>query len=255
MKHLIRFAFAVAALGTLALASPPENPALAPHTPEADLKGSWDAEMDPALPNVLILGDSISISYTRPVRQKLAGAANVLRPMRRDARGPDNCGDTTIGMANIDRWLGDMKWDVIHFNWGLWDLCYRHPESKNQGKRDKVNGALSTTPEDYEKNLETLVARLKQTGAKLVWASTSLVPEGEVGRIVGDDAKYNAIAARVMGRHGIPINDLHTLSATFPAEMFVGPGDVHFTAEGAARLADQVAAEIQKQLPEKAVGE
>lgn len=250
MKYLTKIAFAVASLGTFALASPSENPALAPHTPEADLKGSWDAEIDPALPNVLILGDSISISYTRPVRQKLAGVANVVRPMRRDARGPDNCGDTIIGMANIDRWLGEMKWHVIHFNWGLWDLCYRHPESTNQGKRDKVNGTLSTTPEDYEKNLDTLVARLKQTEAKLVWASTSLVPEGEVGRKVGDDVKYNAIAARVMGRHGIPINDLHALSATFAAEMFVGPGDVHFTGEGAARLAVQVAGEIRKHLPD-----
>ena len=94
--------------------------------------------IDPALPNVLILGDSISIGYTPGVREELKAKANVIRPNA-------NCGDTTIGLANIDAWLGDGKWDVIHFNWGLWDLCYRHPESKEQGRRDKVNGTQSTS--------------------------------------------------------------------------------------------------------------
>lgn len=230
-------------LAAVLFALPSHAPAepLAPYTPEADLRGSWDAEIDPALPNILILGDSISISYTRPVRKLLEGKANVLRPMRVDGRGPDNCGDTPIGLANIDRWLGDVKWDVIHFNWGLWDLCYRHPYSKIQGNRDKVNGKQSVPPEEYEQNLEKLVLRLKQTGARLIWASTTLVPDDEAGRFTGDDAKYNEAAARVMARHGIPVNDLHALSAGFTPEMFVGPGDVHFTGEGAAKLAEKVA--------------
>lgn len=220
----------------------------APYTPPSDLKGAWAFQPDPKLPNVLILGDSISIGYTLPVRHKLTGKANVFRPMRKDGKQPDNCGDTTIGLTNIDKWLGDTKWDVIHFNWGLWDLCYRHPDSKEQGKRDKVNGTLSTKPEVYEKNLESLVARLRKTGAKLIWASTSVVPEGEVGRHVGDDAKYNRIAQRVMERNKIPINDLHATTKSFPADHFIGPGDVHFTSTASAKLAELVAAEITKQL-------
>jgi lysophospholipase L1-like esterase len=215
-----------------------------PYTPAADKKGAWHVEEDPALPNVLILGDSISIGYTLPVRERLNGSANVFRPMRADGKGPDNCGDTTMGLAHLEKWLGDRKWDVIHFNWGLWDLCYRHPDSKEQGKRDKVNGKLSTPPKLYEQNLEQLVTRLKATGARLVWASTTLVPEGEVGRFPGDDAIYNAIAKRVMNRHRIPVNDLHATSKGFPPDWFVGPGDVHFTSKGSAKLADQVAAEI-----------
>ena len=219
-----------------------------PYTPPADLKGKWHVKEDPTLPNVLILGDSISIAYTLPVRRLLDGKANVFRPMRGDGKNPDNCGDTTIGLANIDKWLGERKWDVIHFNWGLWDLCYRHPQSKEQGKRDKVNGKISTQPKDYEQNLEKLVTRLKATGARLIWASTTLVPEGEVGRFTGDDAVYNAIAQRVMTRHGITINDLHSTSKQFPADWFIGPGDVHFTGEGSAKLADQVATAISSAL-------
>jgi hypothetical protein len=243
------FLSVILALACSGLLSAQDKPSVgAPYTPPADMKGPWAFQPDPKLPNVLILGDSISIGYTLPVREILTGKANIFRPMRKDGKGPDNCGDTTIGLANIDKWLGETTWDVIHFNWGLWDLCYRHPDSKSQGKRDKINGTLSTKPEDYEKNLETLVARLKQTGAKLVWASTSLVPEGEIGRHVGDDAKYNAIALRVMERNKIPINDLHATSKAFPADHFVGPGDVHFTGEASAKLAEQVAAAIAKQL-------
>jgi lysophospholipase L1-like esterase len=209
-------------------------------------------QVDEKLPHVLILGDSISVGYTRDVRKMLEGKANVFRPMQANGKNPDNCGDTTIGLAKIDQWLGDKRWDVIHFNWGLWDLCYRNPAVKKNSGKDKVNGKVSTTPADYEKQLEELVARLKKTGAKLIWASTTLVPDGEPGRFVGDDAKYNAVAAKVMERHGITVNDLHALTRTFAPEFFVRPGDVHFTPQGSKRLGEQVAAKISEALKQPA---
>jgi lysophospholipase L1-like esterase len=208
------------------------------YTPAQDKGGLTGGDkIDATLPNVLILGDSISIGYTAQVREGLKGRANVLRPKA-------NCGDTPMGLAGIDKWLGTNHWDVIHFNWGLWDLCYRHPESKEQGHRDKVHGQLSTSPEDYEKNLEALVLRLKRTGATLIWASTTVVPEGEVGRFVGDEIKYNAIAARVMKKHGIMTDDLYATTKAFPPAMFSKPGDVHFTEQGYAKLARQVVEKI-----------
>ena len=223
---------------------------LKPFTPAADTAGPWEMKLDPKLPNVLILGDSISIGYTRDTRALLQGKANVYRPMAPNNKQPANCGDTTIGLANIDAWLGQQKWDVIHFNWGLWDLCYRNPESKEQGNRDKISGKLSTQPDDYRRNLETLITKMKATGAILIWANTTLVPEGEVGRIVGDDAKYNAIAAEVMKKHNITINDLHATTKAFAPAMFVKPGDVHYTDEGSKALAKQVAEHISRALTE-----
>jgi acyl-CoA thioesterase-1 len=74
------------------------------------------------LPRVLLIGDSISIGYTLPVRELMQGVANVHRPLT-------NCGPTTEGLQHIDQWLGKEKWDVIHFNWGLHDLKYMGPSS------------------------------------------------------------------------------------------------------------------------------
>jgi hypothetical protein len=61
----------------------------------------------------------------------LKGKANVHRPRT-------NCGPTITGLKQIDKWLGDGKWDVIHFNWGLHDLKYMGPNGENlvpKGKR------------------------------------------------------------------------------------------------------------------------
>lgn len=193
-------------------------------------------------PKVLILGDSISIGYTKPVTEKLRGKAEVHRPNA-------NCGSTAAGLEKLDAWLAGGPWSVIHFNWGLHDLCYRNPEAKVQGNRDKVHGTVSVPLEQYEKNLETLVERLKKTGAKLIFATTTLVPEGEAGRFAGDDLKYNAAALSIMKKHGVPVDDLHALSKTFSPGLFQAPGNVHFKAEGYQKLADQVAAHIARELP------
>lgn len=196
---------------------------------------------DPKLPRVLLIGDSISIGYTVPVRKILNGKVNVHRI-------PTNGRYASYGVQNLQKWLGDKKWDVIHFNWGLWDICYRHPESKNQGNRDKVNGKLTATPEEYKKNMESLVAELKKTGAKLIWCETTPVPEGEVGRKVGDEIKYNEIANEIMKKNGIQINFLHAHAQKKLPEIAKKPGDVHYTPAGSQYLAEKVAEEIQKAL-------
>ena len=151
----------------------------------------------PGLPRVLLIGDSISIGYTLSTRELLKDKANVHRI-------PTNAGHTGMGLANLGKWLEKLggEWDVIHFNWGLWDLCYRNPKAKTQGNRDKVNGTLTHTPEQYAANLDKLVTTLEATGAKLIFATTTPVPEGEAGRKVGDDLKYNSAAVEVMEEHG-----------------------------------------------------
>lgn len=194
-------------------------------------------------PRILLIGDSISIGYTPYVQEMLKNRATVVHH-------EGNAEHTGTGLEKIDEWLGNEPWDLIHFNWGLWDLCYRHPESRNQGRRDKVRGTLTTPLAVYESNLEQLVIRLKATGAKLIWANTSYVPEGELGRIQGDELNYNVAAAKVMARHGIPTNDIRSLTASFSPELFRASDDVHYTPEGSDLIATQVVNTIEKSLPE-----
>lgn len=196
-----------------------------------------------SLPRILIIGDSISLGYTPFVRELFQGRVEV-------AHNPGNAQHTKTGLEKIDSWLGEGQWDVIHFNWGLWDLCYRNPDSENQGNRDKVSGSLTTSLSDYETNLELLVRRLKQTGSQLIWGNTSFVPKGEAGRIEGDELKYNHVAERVMARHGIPTNDIRSLTATFRPSWFRAPGDVHYQPEGYQAIATQVVDAIEMAVPD-----
>jgi len=100
----------------------------------------------------------------------------------------------------------DGSWDVIHFNWGVWDAVYRDKTSKY------FSGYNTTSVEDFEKNLRTLVTRMKKTGATLIWGSVTPLYEGEPARPYGDELKYNAVAAKVMKENGVIINDLHAES-------------------------------------------
>jgi acyl-CoA thioesterase-1 len=182
---------------------------------------------DPALPRVLLIGDSISMYYTPEVRHLLRGKANVYRV-------PDNGRSTAYGVQNIDYWLGDGRWAVIHFNFGLHDIAVSPKTGKPQVSR-----------EDYEKNLRRLVKRLQGTGAKLTWASTTPVPEGSRSRSEADAAAYNAVARKVMEDNHVPINDLHAFVVSRPNRATMQyPANVHFHAEGSADLAAEVARHI-----------
>jgi len=194
----------------------------------------------PGLPRVLLIGDSISIGYTLAVREELKGKANVHRPAT-------NCGPTTRGVELIDAWLGNGKRDVIHFNFGLHDLKFIDDQGKNTPPE---KGRVQVSAADYEKNLETIVGRMKKTGAKLIFATTTPVPPGEPQRIKGDERKYNDIARRVMQKHGVAIDDLCAFCEPRLAELQL-PANVHFKPEGSKQLAAQVAASILQALEKK----
>ena len=188
----------------------------------------------PGLPRVLIIGDSISIGYTTPVRTLLAGKANVHRI-------PVNGSSTGYGLENLKKWLGSEKWDVIHFNFGLHDA------------KQLPEGIRHADPDVYEKNLREIVKQLRATGAKLIWATTTPVPDGGIlspTRRFDDIATYNAIAKKVMEENGVAIDDLN--AAILPkVKSYQIPHDVHYTKEGSQLLGERVAASIEAQLPRK----
>ena len=185
---------------------------------------------DPKLPRVLLIGDSISIGYTVPVRQQLAGKANVHRILT-------NGGPTSNGLTHLKSWLGTNKWDVIHFNWGLHDLKFMD------------TGKPQISLEDYEKNLVALVAQLQATHAKLLWCNTTPVPDAKLNppRKPADVVAYNAAAARVMEANKIPTDDLFTHASAKLGDIQL-PANVHFSAAGSEYLATQVVAAISAAL-------
>ena len=158
-----------------------------------------------------------------------------------------NSGPTTRGLASLDDWLGDGKWDVIHFNWGLHDLKYLGPQGQNLADPQAAQSRQQVPPAEYEKNLRELVARLKKTGATLIWCSTTPVPAGAQGRVPGDSAKYNAIAAKIMEEHQIAVDDLYSFAKP-RLDKIQRKANVHFSPEGSQALAEQVAGSIREAL-------
>lgn len=213
---------------------PAKKPAKAKSGPMAPIK---DVE---GLPRVLLIGDSISVGYTLDTRKLLEGKVNVHRI-------PTNGGPTSNGLKSLDEWLGKGKWDVIHFNWGLHDLKYMGAKDTNLAAPNAPTSRQQIPPEQYGKNMRELVGRLKKTGAKLIWATTTPVPAGSQGRIQGDSAKYNAIALKIMTDNGVAVDDLYAL-ALGQLSKIQQPKNVHFTPAGSKVLARQVASSILKAL-------
>ncbi len=198
------------------------------------------------LPKILLIGDSVSIGYTNYIVGIMMKRANILRPLN-SGGGYLNCEGTTSGVKNIDAWLGDVEWDVIHFNFGLHDLKHVLPGTTKNSMDS--NHPQQANLEQYEKNLNVIVEKLKATKAKLVFATTTPFPDKPGGplRRADQPAKYNAVAKRIMKRNGIAINDLHDFVLPRMKEL-MPPKNVHFNEAGSLELAQQVISHIEKAL-------
>lgn len=183
---------------------------------------AWDFVADvPGLPRVLLIGDSVSRGYTQAVRVALAGKMNV-------HRAPENCGPTANGVKKIEVWLGDGKWDVIHFNFGIHDR--------------------STPLADYQQRLEQLVERMSKTGAKLIWASTTPIPDDlPKNQRASSIIERNTRAMEVMMKAGVTSDDLFGAISPHLGDL-QNPNDVHFNGKGYEFLGAEVAKSLQAAL-------
>lgn len=180
----------------------------------------------PALPNVLLVGDSITRGYYPAVAKQLAGVANVYlfatSASSGDARLPRQLHD-------YFRMMG-VSFAVIHFNNGMHGWGY--------------------TEQQYSAGLPGMVAALRtpQPHAALVWASVTPVlhdsTKGEATNARIDER--NRLAAACMVHEGLSIDDQHALMLQHQA---LHADDVHFNEEGSGIQAAQVAATIRPALP------
>lgn len=200
-------------------------------------------------PNVLIYGDSVSIKYTSAVRKNLEGKATVIRLFK-------NGGSSHNFISNMNKMNVTMfqpgleggwnfEWDLIHFNVGLHDLKYL------KGKNLNKNGSQVSTISKYQQNLEEICQYLKKNypKAKLIFATTTPVPENAKGRYKGDSIKFNKAAIEVLSKHpDILVNDLYSFTLPHHKEWEQEPGNVHYNQLGFTEQGKKVARVIRGNL-------
>ena len=188
-------------------------------------------------PKVLIIGDSISIGYTPLVQQLLLDSATVKRV-------PGNCQFSLHGAEHVKEWVAEGEWDVIHFNFGLWDWYGWQQD-------------LLATPESYGRNLEQIVKHLKASGAALIFATTTppcaeAEHNSQVLVTTARARQFRETALKIMTANGVAINDLYATMLPHLATHQIAVNDVHFKTAGSALLAEKVSASILKALEQSA---
>lgn len=148
-------------------------------------------EQKKVMKKVLLIGDSIRISYQESVMKKLAKAAEVTGPK-------DNCRFAKYTLWCIKDWLND-DIDVIHWNNGIWDIHHRN-ESKT-----------FSSLEDYVRDLNEILSIMKKTNAKIIWASTTSVAKECIDCDNDEIDKFNQAAINLMKKNSVVINDLNAL--------------------------------------------
>ena len=197
---------------------------------------------DPALPRVLVIGDSISMNYHNAAKAALKGKFNYHRIY-------GNSGDTRNGIRHLDIWLGPMKekwqkWDVVVLNHGLHDLKQPGiPGKKEFPEKHQVE------PEEYRKNMECILNRLTRHPFKVVVCTTTPVPNnsfGRFGRRKDEDLKYNQVLREVVRKYPqVVLCDLNAVvrNSTVFDQWRTG-SNVHFRAEEQNVLGKSVAEAI-----------
>ena len=188
------------------------------------------------LPKVLLLGDSIRMSYQAPVARLLDGKARVVGPA-------ENCQFSEYTLASLDRWIAELgRPDVVHWNNGLHD-CGHNP----------ARNPVQYSVESYRANLEAILRKLRNLTPRIIWASLTPVHPDRPFRTDqwswrnAEIDAYNRAATELMQRQGIPINDLHGL--IWPkVDEYLFADQLHLSEAGQKACAEAVAAAVSAQL-------
>lgn len=194
-----------------------------------EIEWTWEvrpAHADANLPNVLLLGDSITRAYFPEVGRQLAGVANVYLM----------ASSTSVGDPRLARQIEEFSsaegvtFSVVHFNNGMHGWAYSEKE--------------------YKDAFPAFVAEIRTIApkAELVWATTTPVKkdtEKDAATPGPTNARVmarNAIAEELVKPAGIAIDDQHGLMLKHTE---LHQDNVHFSEEGAAIQGKQAAEMIR----------
>jgi lysophospholipase L1-like esterase len=223
-----RRVFRVFAIFSLSLVARPSLPCAQDQTsiPE-EIEWTWEVRpqlADPKLPNVLLLGDSITRSYFPEVTKDLSGIANVYLL----------ASSTSVGDPRLPRQIAEfaamqgVAFAVVHFNNGSHGWGYTEAQFKS----------------GFPIFLQA-IRELPGQG-KLIWTTiTPVKPEASNGATNPRIDARNAVAQAFIEPEKILVDDLHALM-TQHADLYEDA--FHFNKAGSAIMGDHAAAIIRNAL-------
>jgi hypothetical protein len=212
----------------LATICPPASPAQVETAPIAaipkeKIEWTWSDHsdnLDPRLPNILLLGDSITRAYFPQVAKRLAGRANVYL-----FATSCSSGDPRLTEQLHLYFETAPSFRVIHFNNGMhgWDYSERAFAAGLPGMIDEL--------------------KKESPSSKLLWATiTPVLKDNLLGATNPRIHARNALALTWMQRNAIPIDDQYALMQDH-GDLHLG--DVHFNDKGSELQGDQATASIE----------
>ena len=185
---------------------------------------------------ILLLGDSIRLSYQSSVSEKLKDIAKVVGPA-------ENCQFSQYTLESLPLWIDKFgKPNIVHWNNGLHDVGHNP-------NRIPIQIPLL----EYAANLESILALLMQTGAKIIWATITPV---HPNRSIKEDEwswknceidLYNEAALAVMKKYDLPVNDLSNIVKEDYSQ-YLCEDLLHLSQEGIEKCSEAVAHMIKKSI-------
>jgi hypothetical protein len=216
----------VLALLLAAICTPAIRAYQAPSIPKEKIEWTWTDHsdtLDPKLPNILLVGDSITRAYFPQVAKRFTGKANVYL-----FATSCSSGDPRLTQQLHLFFETAPTFRVIHFNNGMHGWDYTEPA--------------------FAAGLPAMIRELKRESpdSRLLWATITPVrkdnPDGATNARI--DAR-NAAALALMRRDNIPIDDQHAL---MQSHTDLHLDDVHFNDKGSELQGDQAATSIETAL-------
>jgi hypothetical protein len=193
-----------------------------------EIEWTWEVRpphTDPKLPNVLLLGDSISRNYFPEVRKNLAGIANVYLLASSISVGDPRLDYEIKEFATTEK----VRFRVVHFNNGMHGWAYTE---------DQYKAAFPA--------FLSAVRSLTEKGGTLIWASTTPVRSDATNGATNPRVQErNRIALGFVQAAGIQLDDQFSL---MQQHQDLYQDSIHFNSAGARIQGDQVTAMIRSAL-------
>lgn len=187
-------------------------------------------------PKVLLLGDSIRMSYQPVVARLMEAEAVVVGPA-------DNGQFSLYTLSSLKRWFAELGTpQVVHWNNGLHDVGY------NPG-RCPVQIPLDM----YLANLDLTLTALRAVTPRVIWATSTPVHPNRP--FLADQwswrneevDRYNAAALDLMKRRGVPVNDLHAL-VWRSVDEYLAEDQLHLSEAGQTACGQAVAEAVRREM-------